>query len=131
MHLGRISVAVISIIATVLAYNPNSTVLGLVSYAWAGLGASFGPALLMSLYWKRINYPGTLAGIVAGGATTIAWKYSWEHFPELLPDYFGMVYEIIPGFIISLVSIIIVSLITRHPEKDIIDKFMEVKEKLK
>jgi sodium/proline symporter len=131
LHLGRISVAVISIIATVLAYNPNSTVLGLVSYAWAGLGASFGPALLMSLYWKRINYPGTLAGIVAGGATTIAWKYSWEHFPELLPDYFGMVYEIIPGFIISLVSIIIVSLITRHPEKDIIDKFMEVKEKLK
>ena len=127
LHLGRISVAVISIIATVLAYNPSSTVLGLVSYAWAGLGASFGPSLLMSLYWKRINYQGTLTGIIIGGATTIAWKY----YSHLLPGDLGMLYEIIPGFVISLVSIIIVSLATSPPEQDILDKFVEVKEKLK
>jgi sodium/proline symporter len=127
LNLGRISVAVIAIIATVLAYNPNSTVLGLVAYAWAGLGASFGPTLLMSLYWKRMNYQGALAGIITGGATTVAWK-SYSH---LLPNDIGAIYEIIPGFLVSLLSVIIVSLATTPPGTEIVDKFTEVKEKLK
>nr|WP_305846120.1 hypothetical protein [Photobacterium kishitanii] len=71
---GRIAVVVLSVIALILALNPESSVLGLVSYAWAGFGAAFGPVLLLSLYWKSMNRYGALAGIIVGAVTVVVWK---------------------------------------------------------
>jgi sodium/proline symporter len=82
-----------------------------VAYAWAGFGAAFGPAILMSLYWKRMNWQGTLAGILAGGITVIVWR-------NLIKPYFNL-YEILPAFVVSVIFIIVVSLLTKEPEEEI------------
>lgn len=95
---GRVAVIVLSIIALVLAMNPDSTVLGLVSYAWAGFGAAFGPALLISLFWKDMNRHGALAGIITGALTVVIWK-------QLSGGIFDL-YEIVPGFILASVAIV-------------------------
>ncbi|KGY14162.1 proline:sodium symporter PutP [Vibrio tubiashii] len=105
---GRIAVVGISIVALVLAMTPDSSVLGLVSYAWAGFGAAFGPALVLSLYWERMNRNGALAGILVGGITIVVWK-------QLSGGWFD-VYEIVPGIIFSTVAIIAVSMMTGEPE---------------
>ena len=83
--------------------NPDSNVLGLVSYAWAGFGAAFGPALLISLFWKRMTRNGALAGILVGGVTVVVWK-------QLSGGWFDL-YEIIPGFVLSSCAIVAVSLL--------------------
>lgn len=88
---GRIAVIGVSVFALVLAMNPESSVLGLVSYAWAGFGAAFGPAIVLSLYWSKMNRNGALAGIIIGGATIVIWK-------QLTGGWFD-VYEIVPGVI--------------------------------
>ncbi|MDO6708242.1 sodium/proline symporter PutP [Photobacterium sp. 1_MG-2023] len=98
---GRVAVIVLSLIALMLAMNPDSTVLGLVSYAWAGFGAAFGPALLLSLYWRDMNRHGALAGIVVGALTVVIWK-------QLTGGIFDM-YEIVPGFIFATIAIVGVS----------------------
>ncbi|QUJ69712.1 sodium/proline symporter PutP (plasmid) [Photobacterium sp. GJ3] len=95
---GRVAVIVLSLIALMLAMNPDSTVLGLVSYAWAGFGAAFGPALLLSLYWRDMNRHGALAGIVVGALTVVIWK-------QLTGGIFDM-YEIVPGFIFATIAIV-------------------------
>ncbi|MEF1290326.1 sodium/proline symporter PutP [Vibrio sp. M260118] len=105
---GRIAVVGISIVALVLAMTPDSSVLGLVSYAWAGFGAAFGPALVLSLYWERMNRNGALAGILVGGITIVVWK-------QLSGGWFD-VYEIVPGIIFSTIAIIAVSMMTGEPE---------------
>jgi sodium/proline symporter len=105
---GRIAVIVISIVALVLALTPDSSVLGLVSYAWAGFGAAFGPAIVLSLYWERMNRNGALAGIVTGGITIVVWK-------QLSGGWFD-VYEIVPGIIFSTLAIVFVSLATKEPQ---------------
>lgn len=87
---GRIAVVAISIVALILALTPDSSVLGLVSYAWAGFGAAFGPALILSLYWPRMNRNGALAGIVIGGVTIVVWKQlsgGWFDVYEIVPDH--------------------------------------------
>lgn len=106
---GRIAVVGISVVALVLAMTPDSSVLGLVSYAWAGFGAAFGPALILSLYWERMNRNGALAGIVVGGVTIVIWK-------QLSGGWFD-VYEIVPGIIFSTLAIVGVSLTTGEPEE--------------
>lgn len=106
---GRIAVVGISVVALVLAMTPDSSVLGLVSYAWAGFGAAFGPALILSLYWERMNRNGALAGIVVGGVTIVIWK-------QLSGGWFD-VYEIVPGIIFSTLAIVSVSLTTGEPEE--------------
>ncbi|UII56351.1 sodium/proline symporter PutP [Cytobacillus spongiae] len=116
---GRISVVVIAIIAIVLAMNPESSVLGLVSYAWGGFGAAFGPVIILSLFWKRMNRNGALAGIISGAITVIVWK-------QLSGGLFE-IYEIVPGFLICTLSIIIFSLATKAPPKEIEDEFEEAK----
>ncbi|TIH06602.1 sodium/proline symporter PutP [Pseudomonas leptonychotis] len=121
---GRGAVVLIAIIALVLAMNPDTTVLGLVSYAWAGFGAAFGPAILLSLYWKRMNRNGALAGIVLGGVTVVIWKQLAG-----LGGVFGL-YEIIPGFILATIAIIVVSLMTDEPEAALVAQFDEVERKL-
>ncbi|MCM3468874.1 sodium/proline symporter PutP [Brevibacillus borstelensis] len=115
VFVGRLSVLVVSLVALLLAYSKNDTILDLVGYAWAGFGASFGPLILLSLYWKRMNKWGALAGMVAGAATVILWTQS-----DVLKD---LLYEMIPGFAVSLVAIVVVSLLTQKPAKEIQEQF--------
>ncbi|MGY8870212.1 MAG: sodium/proline symporter PutP [Pseudomonadales bacterium] len=112
---GRIAVIGLSLVALMLAMNPDSSVLGLVSYAWAGFGAAFGPTLILSLYWKRMNRFGALAGVIVGGLTVVIWK-------QISGGIFD-VYEIVPGIIFAAVSIIIVSLVTAEPSESIKQRF--------
>ncbi|AOM01821.1 sodium/proline symporter PutP [Cobetia marina] len=115
---GRFAVIGIAIIAWVLALDPNSSVLGLVSYAWAGFGAAFGPALIMSLYWRRMNRFGALAGIIVGGVTVVVWK-------QLSGGIFDL-YEIVPGVIFAYIAIYVVSIMTAAPSDEITDEFEQV-----
>ncbi|WP_445116064.1 sodium/proline symporter PutP [Acinetobacter sp. WZC-1] len=111
---GRLMVLAIAVLAIVLAFNPESKVLGLVAYAWAGFGAAFGPLIILSLLWKRMTLNGALAGMIVGAVTVILWKNTLAHV--------GL-YEIVPGFVLSFISIIVVSLMGKAPEQDIIDRF--------
>ena len=116
--IGRAAVVVIALLALYFALNPESTVLGLVSYAWAGFGAAFGPAILLSLFWKRMNRHGALAGILLGGITVVVWK-------QLSGGLFDL-YEIIPGFLLAALAIIVVSLLTAEPDAELQATFDEV-----
>ncbi len=119
---GRIGVVVISIIALILAMTPDSSVLGLVSYAWAGFGAAFGPAVVLSLYWKGMNRNGALAGILIGGITIVVWK-------QLTGGWFD-VYEIVPGIIFSTIAIVGVSKLTGGADNTILEQHREFEKKL-
>ena len=114
--IGRLMVLLIAILAIWLAGNPESKVLGLVAYAWAGFGAAFGPLIIMSLFWKRMTLSGALAGMVTGAAVVILWK-----------NFFAStgLYEIVPGFICSMIAIVVFSLMSKAPSKDIEDRFEE------
>ncbi|WLS77323.1 sodium/proline symporter PutP [Erwinia pyri] len=102
---GRLMVLLVAVIAIALAANPDNRVLGLVSYAWAGFGAAFGPVVLFSLIWKRMTRNGALIGMIVGAATVLIWKqYGWLDL-----------YEIIPGFLFASLAIVIVSLMGREP----------------
>ncbi len=102
---GRIMVLVVAAIAIYIARDPNNKVLALVSNAWAGFGAAFGPVVLISVLWKRMTRTGALAGMVVGAVTVLVWmKYKWFDL-----------YEIIPGFILATIAIIVVSMITKAP----------------
>jgi sodium/proline symporter len=118
VKIGRFAVVGLAVLAWILALDPESSVLGLVSYAWAGFGAAFGPAVILSLFWSRMNRQGCLAGILVGGITVVVWK-------QLSGGLFD-VYEIVPGFILATISIIVVSLLTPAPKKEIQDMFTEV-----
>ena len=100
---GRLAVLGIALLAFVMALDPDSTVLGLVAWAWAGFGAAFGPAIILSLYWPRMTRAGALAGIVVGGVTVIVWK-QFAH----LGGVFAL-YELLPGFVLSALAIVLVS----------------------
>ena len=122
MWFARGTMLVIAIVAVFLAWDQNSSVFRIVSFAWAGFGAAFGPAIIFGLFWKRMTKWGALAGIVSGGAMVFIWKYlvrplggAWD------------IYELLPAFIISAIAIVAVSLITKAPDKEVADKFDEVK----
>lgn len=100
---GRIATIVIALIAAVIAINPEATVLELVSYAWAGFGAAFGPTIILSLFWKRITRNGALAGIIVGAVTVIIWG-------DFLSGGIFDLYEIVPGFLLNLIVAVVVSL---------------------
>lgn len=122
--LARASVVIISIIAIILARDPNSSVFRIVSFAWAGFGASFGPVVLCALFWKRTNKWGALSGMLAGGIMVFVWKFVVRtKFAGTILD----IYELLPAFIVGLLFIIAVSLLTKAPEKEIEEKFEEVK----
>ncbi|MBW5470257.1 sodium/proline symporter PutP [Brevibacillus formosus] len=120
---GRLSVLLVSVIAFLLALNKNDTILDLVGYAWAGFGASFGPVILLSLYWKRMNKWGALAGMVAGALTVII----WTRF-DVLKD---SLYEMVPGFAISLLAIVVVSHLTSKPSNEVTAQFDEYQKSMK
>lgn len=119
---ARATVVVISIIAVFLAWNPDSSVFKIVSFAWAGFGAAFGPVMLLALFWKRSNMAGALAGMVTGGVMVFLWKYVISK----LGGAFA-IYELLPAFVLALIVNIVVSLCTKAPDKEIQDIFDEVK----
>ncbi|WP_180049648.1 sodium/proline symporter PutP [Acinetobacter sp. YH12144] len=112
--IGRAMVLAIAVFAITFAMNPASKVLGLVAYAWAGFGAAFGPLIILSLLWKRMTLNGAIIGMIVGAVTVIVWKNYLGHL--------GL-YEIIPGFIFSAISIVVVSLLGKAPEADVVERF--------
>lgn len=125
MKVGRITVIVVSLLAFVIAWDPESSIMGLVSNAWAGLGSAFGPIVLMSLFWRRTNLAGAVAGIVTGGLTVLIWDYIPLAGGETLGTATGL-YSLAVGFALSLVMIVIFSLLTKAPSKEITDEFDKV-----
>lgn len=118
MWVGRLTVVFVAIIAGFMANNPANTILGLVENAWAGFGATFGPLVICSLYYKKTTRNGAIAGILTGGLTTIIWRY-------LAPTFGGIftLYEIVPGFIFSLIAILIFSNIGQKPTPEMLEEF--------
>ncbi|MBR6486488.1 MAG: sodium/proline symporter PutP [Lachnospiraceae bacterium] len=125
LKLSRVTVVIVAMLAIAIAWNPDSSVMALVSDAWAGFGAAFGPLVLMSLFWKRTNLSGAFAGIVSGAAVVILWDYIPLMAGSTLGSVTGL-YSLVPGFIISLVLIVVVSLMTPAPGKDIVEAFEDV-----
>ncbi|MCQ6275038.1 sodium/proline symporter PutP [Bacillus sp. V3B] len=122
MIVGRIAVFGIAIIAILLGFNPESKVLELVSYAWAGFGAAFGPVIILSLFWKRMTRNGALAGVIVGAVTVIVWK-------QLSGGLFD-IYELAPGFLFAAIAIIIVSLLGKAPSQEVQEEFDTYKSKI-
>lgn len=115
-NLSRISVLAVAILAAVIALNPNAGILALVSFAWAGFGAAFGPVILASLYWRSLNASGALAGLLAGAVVT----FFWGGLPQfgIIEKPFGL-YEMIPGVIASAVAMVVVTAMTKKPSPDV------------
>lgn len=109
--IARITIAAIAILGILLARDPNSSVFGIVSFAWAGFGGAFGAVMLCALFWKRSNKWGALAGMLSGGATVFLWKY----FVRPLGGAWN-IYELLPAFFVSLLFIVVVSLLTAAPD---------------
>ena len=124
MRAARATVIAIAAVAVILAWNPNSSVFRVVSFAWAGFGAAFGPQMLLALFWRRSNRQGALAGLVVGAAMIFIWKFLIAPMGGWLA-----VYELLPAFLLSLAANVIVSLATPAPEKAILDVYDEVHRK--
>ena len=119
---ARITVVVIAVIGVFMASNPDSSVFDIVSFAWAGFGATFGPVVLVSLFWKGANRYGVLAGMVSGGVMIFLWKYVIAKLGGVFA-----IYELLPAFIVAVAVIVVVSLITGGPEQEVLEKFEQVK----
>ena len=109
----------VSVIACILALNPNDSIMGIVSNAWAGFGAAFGPAIIFSLYWRRLTLKGTVAGIIGGAATVIVWEY--------ILHWSSVLYSIVPGFAVSVILTVVVSLLDKEPSDEVKALFDEAK----
>ena len=119
---ARATVIVISIIAIFLASNPKSNVFQIVSFAWAGFGATFGPVMLFALFWERSNKYGAIAGMLSGGIMIFLWKYVVRPLGGALD-----IYELLPAFMVACIFIVVVSLLTPAPEREIVEEFESVK----
>ncbi len=118
MVVARLTVLGIAIVGVLLATDPNSSVFRIVSFAWAGFGAAFGPLMLFSLFWKRCNRWGALAGMIAGGAVVFIWKFLVRPMGGLWD-----IYELLPAFIVSALVIVIVSLLTGKPSAEVVAEY--------
>lgn len=127
--MGRVSVFAVALVAIVIALDRSSSILSLVSNAWAGFGAAFGPLVLMSLYWRRMNHWGALAGMVTGAVTVLVWVFSPLTIDGKQLDDF--IYAMVPGVLFSTVAIILVSKFTAAPKQDVDQQFSEMLDKLK
>jgi SSS family solute:Na+ symporter len=126
---GRVSVALVALVAIYLAYDRNSTILDLVSNAWAGFGAAFGPLVLISLVWKRMTKLSAILGMLSGAITVLIWIYAPISINgQVLSQW---IYEIVPGFLVSSFTIIIVSLLGKQDDKLVADTFDRVQDTLK
>ena len=123
MMVARLTVVAIAVIAVFLAWDPNSSVFYIVSFAWAGFGGAFGPIVLFALFWKRTNKQGAMAGMIAGGVMIFVWKF-------LIRPLGGAwnIYELLPAFVISSIAIVVVSLLTAAPSEEICKEFDQVKQ---
>ena len=108
----------ISILGVFMAMDPESSVFGIVSFAWAGFGAVFGPVMLLALFWKRSNRNGAIVSMISGGVMIFVWKYlvrpmggAWD------------IYELLPAFLVAIVLNVVVSLLTAPPQQEILDEF--------
>lgn len=122
MIVARVTLIAISVIGVIIAWDSNSSVFGIVSFAWAGFGAVFGPVMLLSLFWKRSNRYGALAGMIVGGVMVFIWKNAITKLGGVFD-----IYELLPAFICGLLVNVIVSLLTPKPEKEITEVFDELK----
>ena len=118
LTVSRLVVFLIALVALFLSLDPNSSIFGLVSFAWSGFGGTFGPLVLLALYWKRTTAPGAIAGLVCGGIVDVAWHY-------LKGGIFDL-YEIVPAFLVCLLVTIVVSLLTKQND-EVAAKFDEYK----
>ena len=122
MLAARLTVVIIAILGIFIARNPESSVFGIVSFAWAGFGAAFGPLVICSLFWKRTTFAGAVSGMAAGGIMVFVWKY----LISPLGGVFG-VYELLPAFLLSIAVIVTVSLLTQKPSAEIEAEFEKVR----
>ena len=126
MFWARAVLLVIAVLGVIIAWNPDSSVFRVVSFAWAGFGATFGPVMLAALFWKRSNKYGAIAGMVAGGIMVFVWKFGISKLGGA-----WAIYELLPAFVVACIAIVAVSLATKAPEKEITDEFEAVKKELK
>lgn len=137
LNVSRGTVVIVAVLAYIIALNPDSSVMGLVSNAWAGFGAAFGPIVLLSLYWNRVNLSGAIAGIVSGAATVLIWDYipifhtgvtneAGREIVNTLGTQTGL-YSLAIGFLISLLLIVAVSLATKKPSEEMLKEFEDMK----
>ena len=126
MFAARVVLIVISVISVFIAWNPDSSVFAIVSFAWAGFGATFGPVMLASLFWKRSNKFGAVAGMIAGGVMVFVWKFCIKPMGGV-----WNIYELLPAFIVASLAIVIVSLVSSAPSKEICEEFDAVKAELR
>ncbi len=122
LYCTRITLIVIAIFAIVIAMDENSVIFTVVSFAWAGFGATFGPIMLFSLFWKRVTRAGAIAGMLSGGCMV----FFWNLVLKPMGGVFG-IYELFPAFVLSCVLIVIVSLLTKEPGEDVIREFEEAR----
>jgi sodium/proline symporter len=122
MLVSRITLLVISVIGIIIALDEKSVIFKVVSFAWAGFGATFGPIMLFSLFWKRTTRAGAIAGMLTGGGMVFIWNY-------LIKPIGGVfaIYELFPAFVLSCIAIVIVSLLTRKPDQAVLDEFETAK----
>lgn len=124
MLAARVSVIVISVIAVFMSLNEDSSVFRVVSFAWAGFGAAFGPVVLFALFWRRMNKWGALAGMITGGVMVFVWKYV---IAKIFAGTVLDIYELLPAFILASIAIVAVSLLTKAPDSETTEIFDEVK----
>ncbi|WP_325071769.1 sodium/proline symporter PutP [Flocculibacter collagenilyticus] len=126
VNIGRIGVLVVALVAVILAFDKSNSILSLVSNAWAGFGAAFGPLVLFSLFWPKLTSKGAIAGIVSGAVTVIV----WSQFPILAnaKPLSSIIYEMVPGFIVSSLFIYFVSLQSREPSNAVTTQFYKVQQ---
>lgn len=118
MNLSRIMLLLIAVVGMIIAWDEDSVIFNIVSFAWAGFGATFGPVMLFSLFWKRINRPGAIAGMLSGGVMVFVWNLLLKPMGGI----FG-IYELFPAFVISCIVIVVVSLATEAPSGEIEKEF--------
>ncbi len=126
MMVARAVLLVIAVLGIILAWDSNSSVFRVVSFAWAGFGATFGPVVLTALFWKRSNKYGALAGMLTGGIMVFVWKFAVSKLGGVFA-----IYELLPAFVSALIAIVVVSLLTKAPEQEIVDEFEAVSAEMK
>ncbi len=118
MVITRATLLVITIIGVIIALDENSVIFQVVSFAWAGFGATFGPIILFSLFWKKTTRAGAIAGMITGGSAVFIWKLLLKP----IGGFFG-IYELLPAFVLSCIAIVVVSMLSRKPDQAVLDEF--------
>ncbi|MCH5296166.1 MAG: sodium/proline symporter PutP [Ruminococcus sp.] len=126
LWVGKIAVIIVAVVAFFIALDPNSSIMGLVSDAWAGFGSAFGPVVLLALFWKRSNLAGAVSGMAVGALTVIVWDYLPLVNGSTIYAATGL-YSLIVGFALGLVVNVVVSLVTKKPSKEIVKEFESIK----